>query len=294
MRLVKVVVLGLVASLALLAVGAAGAAASEPSIWQCGSAAKNAEKKYTGGYEKGCTTANGKKEGQYEFEEFFVGSKESKTGKKGKVKEIKAKGAKGTYANLDIVGLGGLLCTKMSLESKDGAAFTGPKTGGKFVAEFSSCVLIHSPCTSIQPGSKPGEIKTYPLKAEIGYINKAEHRVGVIFSPETGTYLAHFTCTNENEYRVKGSVIGEVLNTPKGPYNKWSKELTLSFRQANGGQLCGPEGAPYSCTTLEGVPGEHVLLTEGSKLGTENFAESFVSGEAATVEGKGEELYLKA
>jgi hypothetical protein len=275
----------LLAATALAAVAAANASASEPSIWQCG-AAKKEGKKYTGGYtEKKCATKSATKEGKYEFEEWNLGSKTEKTGKEGKVKEFKAKGAKGVGANLEIVGVGGLSCSKTAATGE----FTGPKEAGKVVATFTGCELLHKSCKSL--GSSAGEIKTLPLKAEIGYLGYLEpHLVGAAFFPESGSYLAEMECGEELEFRVSGSVVGEVETGAKSPYNKFSKELTVKFEQSAGHQKCKEK----ECVLLEGVPGEHKLLTEASKFGTHNFAEAFPSAEEDIVEAKGEELYLKA
>jgi hypothetical protein len=286
MRHMKLWGLCMLAALAVAAVATASAAASEPSIWQCGAAAKSG-KKYLGAYtEKKCATKSATHEGKYEFEEWFAGTKESGTGKKGKVKALKAKGAKGIGANLEVVGVGGLYCSKTEATGE----FNGPKTAKNIVAKFSGCELLHKKCESEQVGIKEGEIKTFPLKAEIGYIDAGEHLVGGAFSPETGTYLAQMHCA-EIGLRVKGSVIGEAETGPSSPYNKYSKDLTLKFEQAKGEQRCNKG---HECYLLEGVPGEHKLLSEASNWPEENWAGAFQSAEEDTIEGKGEELYLKA
>jgi hypothetical protein len=297
-------VLCLVVVCAVGAFAAAGAwAGGPPAVWQCGAAAKSG-KTYTGHYtSKKCVGAPGSHQvesgGKYEFEEWLLGTKEDGLGKKGKAKEMSAKNAKGTGANLEIVGEGGLNCTKAGLlkpaKKGEGAQFTGPKSAGKIIATFSGCELLHKSCKSLQPGVAPGEIRTFPLKGELGYLNYIEHGlVGVAFSPESGTYLAHMECANEIEFRVSGSVIGEVVKAG-GPYNTWAKGFKLKFFESNGHQECqGGLSKPVLCETLEGVPGTHSLLTELANYGEENWYETFVSGEEATIEVKGEELYLKA
>ena len=60
---------------------------------------------------------------------------------------------------------------------------------------FTGCKLFGSaPCTSA--GAAEGEVKTSPLKGELGYINKAAHEVGVRLEPATkhGEF-ADFTCS---------------------------------------------------------------------------------------------------
>jgi hypothetical protein len=293
MRHVKIIGLCLFAGVVVAAIGSASASAALPEIYQCGAAAKVAGK-YTGHYvgkhcgESEKATKAEEEEGKtnkYEFEPFNVGSKTEKTGKEGKVTKFKAKGAKGIGANLEIAGVGGTYCTKTSAEGE----FTGPKSAGKVVATFTGCELLHKKCQNA--GAKAGEIKTFPLKAELGYINTAEHLVGAVFSAESGEYLAHFECGEEIELRVSGSVIGEVEMGAKSPYNKFSKEVTILFEQSAGHQECrgGKE-----CVMLESVPGEHKLLTAAANYPMENFSSGFESGEEDTIASKGEELYLKA
>lgn len=288
MRSMKLLGLSLLAALALAAVATATASASEPSIWQCVKASKNAEKKYTGGYtDKKCSAESPTHEGKYQFEEWFLGNKEAKTGKQGKVKELKAKGAKGIGANLEVIGLGGVFCAKTAATG----FFNGPKSARDVVATFSGCELEHKPCKSLQAGTKSGEVKTFPLKAEIGYLSAAEHLAGAAFSPESGLYLAQFECGGEQELRVSGSVIGEVKTGESSPYNKFSKSVTIAFEESAGKQECrgGKE-----CLSLEGVAGEHKLEVELSQAGQEVFGPRTQAGEEDTIEGKGEELLLKA
>lgn len=260
-------------------VASASAWASEPSIWQCVKAPKEG-KKYKGNYnDKKCSSPNAAGEGKYEFEEWSL------AGKAGKVGKLKAKGVKGIGANLEVVGLGGVYCTGTSAEGE----FTGSKAGGKLVATFTGCELEKKPCKSA--GAKAGEIKTFSLKAELGYIDAAEHLVGAAFSAETGSYLAQFECGETIEMRVSGSAIGEVETGAKSPYNKFSKEVTIRFEQAAGHQECrgGKE-----CVLLEGGPEEHELLTELANYGQENWGAPHESAEEDIIAGKGEELYLKA
>jgi hypothetical protein len=289
MRHMKILGLCLLAVAAVAAATSASAFASEPSIWQCGAAAKSG-KTYLGHYSvKNCPESSFHAEGgqKYEFEEWFLGTKTGGTGKKGKAKELKAKGAKHIGANLEIVHIGGLFCTSTAAVGE----FNGPKSADKVVATFKGCELLHKPCESEQAGIKEGEIRTFALKAEIGYIDAAEHLVGAAFSAESGTYLAEVHC-KEIALRVSGSVIGEAEMGAKSPYNKFSKELTLKFEQAGGRQECNKG---HECVLLEGVPGEHKLETEAATWPEKTgWGEQFPSAEEDIVEGKGEELYLKA
>jgi hypothetical protein len=260
-----------VAALAVGAVTAAGASAAEPALYQCGKAAKNAEKHYTGGFnDKACSQANLSHAGKYELEEWNLGSKALKTGKEGKVATFKGKG-KG--ANLEVKEIGGISCTS----SADTGQFNGPKSAAKVLVIFKGCELNHHQC---QNTVTAGEVKTNALKGEIGYIQggAAKHEVGVALTAESGTYEAEFRC-GELELRVRGTVIGLVTSTQ----NAFTKEATLLFQQSGGEQRI---------KHLEGGPTD-VLLTEARKTGGE-YGSPAESGESTETTGKGEELELKA
>lgn len=257
-------VLAAVAALVFAAVAAASASAAEPALYECATAAK-VGKKYTGTYtDKKCSVeateaekAEGKKN-KYELKEGI-----------GKGKEFKGKGV---GANLEVVTLGGVACSS----SSDVGKFTGPKAAGGVVVTFKGCELSGHKCENT---GKAGEVKTNALKGEIGYIEKATHKVGVDLSAETGLYEAQFHC-GELTMRVSGSVIGQVTS----PINTFTKVATLVFTQSLGKQ---------HVQNLEGQP-KDTLVTELAGAGGENFGTPLESGESTEVENKGEELELKA
>ena len=75
---------------------------------------------------------------------------------------------------------------------------------------FTGCKLFGAvPCTS--SGANEGEVVVNTLKGELGYINKAEHKVGVLLEPvkKHGTF-AEFVCNG-----VLGVVVG-VGNSKEG------------------------------------------------------------------------------
>jgi hypothetical protein len=63
-------------------------------------------------------------------------------------------------------------------------------------------------------GAKEGEVKTEPLTAELGYVNKAKGEVGLKEGPSKGELLTRFKC-GENTIEIRGSVIGSIT-----PINK--------------------------------------------------------------------------
>jgi hypothetical protein len=278
MRLLKIMGLCLVAAFALAAATAGAASAELPALYQCGAAVKNAEKHYTGGYDnKTCSTVNAKHEGKYEFEEWRVGSKET-GGKKGKVKKFKSKGKH--PANLEVYPVGGVACTDTVATGE----FSGPKNAKNINVTFTGCKFSSISCHS--EGAAAGEIKTNPLVAEIGYLNKATKKVGFDIKAETGTINAIVICGGlPGEYvklEVTGSAVGEVVS----PVNVFTNLAVLEFEQTFGKQ---------KWTKLEGMP-EDVLFTGfcksiGHVCATE---ETIQSGESTRNEGKGETLELKA
>jgi hypothetical protein len=249
---------------ALAAMGAAGASAAEPALYECAKAPK-VEGKYTGKYtDKKCSKEaspaekEAGKTNKYELQEGI-----------GKGKAFKGKGS---GANLEVVTVGGVACTS----SGDSGKFTGPKSAGDVVVIFKGCELSGHKCENT---GKAGEVKTNPLKGEIGYISKATHEVGVDLSAETGLYEAQFHC-GEIGMRVSGSVIGVVTSA----INVFTKEATLSFTESAGHQ---------HVQNLEGQP-KDTLVSELSSGGESEFGSALESGEATEVTNKGEELELKA
>lgn len=258
-KTVGVFVMALLAAVALAAVGSASASAAEPALYECHKLAK-VEKKYHGKYtDKKCSVESATHEGAYELQEGI-----------GKGKAFKGKG-KG--ANLEIVGVGGVTCTS----SADTGKFTGPKAAGGIKVTFKGCELVHHQCENT---ATVGEIKTNPLKGEVGYIEggKSEHKVGVALTAETGLYEAEFHCGEQN-LRVTGAVVG-LLTSPR---NVFTKEATLLFEQTAGAQ---------KYKQIEGGPNEELLTELGA--GGEWFGEKLQSGESTEVTNKGEELELKA
>ncbi len=84
---------------------------------------------------------------------------------------------------------------------------TGEATGTKEVVNISVRFIgcTHSgtpattvPSTSCSPTCVAGEIETNKLKGRLGYINKANHEVGVLLEPATGTLFATFEAVNGN------------------------------------------------------------------------------------------------
>jgi len=190
---IRILGLALVAVVALTAVMASSAAAV-PTWFECGKAAK-VGKTYTGKFsDKECKTGV-ETGGKYELKEGLAKGKAFK-GKSGPtVLHVK------TYLGDNKVECGA---------SKSSGNFALPNLETNVVVSYSKCkALTVKTCTS--PGAKKGEIKTKPLRGELGYIEESPVNVGLLLESEAepGGLLAEFSCENL-EGKVSGEVIGEL------------------------------------------------------------------------------------
>jgi hypothetical protein len=266
----RIVTVAMCTTALLLSAAAASASAAEPTLYECVKATKVGTK-YTGSYTNStCTKLATEKEIEEGLTNKFEKAEFSLAHKKGIAKPFKGSG-KG--ANLEVKSLGGVACTSSTNTGK----FTGPKTAGGVVATFKGCELLHHQCSNT---ATLGEVKTNPMKGEVGYIEggKERHEVGFALTAESGPYEAEFHCA-EFTLRVSGTVIG--LITSK--LNVFTKEAKLLFQQSAGEQRL---------KKLEGGPSVN-LLTE-FKVGSGEFGSPAESGEATEVKNTGETLYLKA
>ena len=263
--------------LALFAVGATAAASASaetlPEMWECAKAAKEG-KVYKGHYSgKKCEPSTYHPEGgqKYEFQPFT----------NAKPKTFKGRG--GAF-NWSIENFSTISC----LKSSDTGHFTGPRTVGHIVIAWTGCETAG---LKFENTAKEGEIRTEPLRAEIGFFDESKGKnvpqeVGIDLRPESGEYLAQYhggSVPPVLNIRWKGSVIGEIVPGPKSPYNKFSKELTLNFEEIGGKQAIEKfETGPKDTLVAETCKGCEPTLPE------DNLAWS------SEMTGKGEELYLKA
>lgn len=166
--------------------------------------AKKVEGHFTGAYEdKACTEANPTHEGKFEYSE-GVANGHTFNG---------ASGSAGVYLTVyreEIHCSGG---------AKDEGLVTGPKAMGKVVLKLIGCVWPFNKAKCTSPGQTAGTIETVPLAGALGYINAAEHEVGVDLAPESGETVATFSCLGG--FTLTGSVVMGIT----GPLNT----LTSSF-----------------------------------------------------------------
>lgn len=271
MRHVKTIALCLAAAFALSAMATAASASAEtlPEVYQCVKAKKEG-KTYLGHYNgKKCEESTKvEKGGKYELEPWNAAGKGGPT----KVKKFKGKSSP---SFLEVHELGPVKCPK----GTDEGEFTGPKTVGNIEVTFTKCELNKHPCSNT---ATAGEIKTNTLKGEIGYYDEEEgksvaRKVGLDLTAQSSAFEAeNIQCASIN-LRVHGSVIGEIAP----PYNVFTKEVKLKFRQSNGIQ---------AIQSFEGLEPDF-LETESCGVECFTTGESGQSGEATN---KGEELELKA
>lgn len=226
MRRIKMMGLCLVAVFALTAVAVSSASAALPEFKVCAKVAKNAEKKYTGKFsDKLCSTTDPKSEGKYELAPWSSAKKFGVKGKNGVstldsyIPENEAEPWKGGT----VVGV-------VSCKSgKSVGEITGPKTTSIQV-EFKTCTSEGKKCTS--EGQKAGVIKTKPLIATLGYINKEAKTVGSDVEAADKGVSAEFSCEG-----LEIVTVGSVIGVNSGDINTISKEGTQTFNvNAKGGQ----------------------------------------------------------
>ena len=126
MRHVRILGLALIAVFAFTALAAASASAAEPEFKLCVKAAKNAEKKYTGGYNnKTCTEVNAAKEGKYAAEEVTA--------------PVEFTGKSKTSTLYYYVPGGAILYTVTCKKDKDAGSVANSTEMGGFTITFESC-----------------------------------------------------------------------------------------------------------------------------------------------------------
>jgi hypothetical protein len=153
-------------------------------------------------------------------------------------------------STLETVGGLKVTCTA----GADTGEVTGPKTLTIAIV-FTGCQLNGLPCSSLRSA---GVIETSTLSGTLGYIKKAKKQVGVdLLSPAGGPFMT-FTCGEDLQVAVFGSVIGKVT-----PVNKLvlppKKHFTLKFAQKLGKQKpIQLEGGPVDVleTSVLGGPAE--------------------------------------
>jgi hypothetical protein len=243
----KRVMLGIcLAALLTAMAGVSAASAAEPAFFECA--------KVKGGKFKGPCQVEGPK-GNHELQEGI-----------GKGKTIKWKSS--TFSPFAPAINGGKLeCTKVKM--------TGTLTGtttfkGLHIVESNCFGGTSKFCTSA--GQPPHTVVSGALEGTLGYINAAEHRVGLDLQGEGGADLFDYNCEGLEE-DVGGSVIGEIT-----PVNTLTNAYSISFtRDGEGFQ---------SIKKFEGGPEDVPLMTL-------NGSGPFPSSLEATVTYKGEKLELK-
>jgi hypothetical protein len=174
-------------------------------------------------------------------------------------KACEEKGGKTEFAE----SFGGIVQIECESEGAHGET-TGSKGVTNVSVKFLGCKVFGSaPCSN---GPVEGEIQVNPLKGELGYISKSEHKVGVLLTPsKKGTNFAQFNCAG-----IIGTVVGvgnskegafyepetkggyDGIISPITPVNQMTKEYTQHYT--------------YNPETHENIPskfeGKHIELLE--------------------------------
>ncbi len=182
-------------------------------------------------------------------------------------------------------------------EHNNGEA-SGQKSIVKVAVKFTGCKLFGSaPCSN----GLEGEITVNPLKGELGYINKAEHKVGVRLTPEKKKgEFAKFTCLG-----FLATIVG-VGNSKEGaaysPESKGGNDGIISpITPVNTTTSTYEQVYTVNPETYENIPskfeGKPVSLLESATFNNEsNFSTKWeASGEEITnVNTASEEGMIKA
>lgn len=282
MTRIRMIGVCLLAACALASVAASAASAAAPEWYSCAKAAVKDTGKYS---DKLCTTLAPESKGGYEL---VAGV--------GKGKGFKGKGGESVLNNV-IPGKGDqkVLCAS---SKSSGTPVPGGVTGVKVI--FSKCKSLGNPCSS---GTKKETIETATLAGTIGYINEAEHVIGVRLSnqAEPGGVNAEFECTGLAKVRIHGWAIG----VQSGDFEKISKETKTTFtvgpwlgslNPLNGEPDPGSGYTPLvNVTNLEGGP-ISVLKTQFNNTETEGKWEpenGLPSGQEGSSTNKGEALEIR-
>ncbi len=187
-----------VGSLLVAATGVSAASAAEPAFFECA--------KLKGGKFKGGACAEESAQGNHELVEGA-----------GKGKAFKGKGTEfRKYA--PAIGDRGPFCKGAS---KVVGKQVTPTVQKGVILTFSECEAGGKICTTA--GQKTGTVATEPLEGTLGYVNAAEHRIGLDLTGEGGPVMMTWSCTGL-EYEVTGSLIGEI--SPVGAY---TNAYTVTF-----------------------------------------------------------------
>jgi hypothetical protein len=277
MRRIRIVGLCLVASFAFGALVASAAQAAEPEWGRCvaqkkgeyteGNCKTKSAKAHKGKFEWKAGAPTGcepKKKGEYTNETCTTkSSKPHKgkfektggphfTGKGGKgilITTLRTCSNEGEYRIESIPACeeheynGTTLGTpEIECQSENATGELAETKGVKHVhVTFRECVLDESfPCES--EGAAEGEVKTEELDGELGYIEKATHKVGVVLHPASGTNFAHLTCGSDNNIFVgEGTATqGKFYDETGGWYpDKYERgagiEIPPGFKEFGGG-----------------------------------------------------------
>jgi hypothetical protein len=111
---------------------------------------------------------------------------------------------------------------------------TGPATA-LLTITFTGCTTGEGPSGgSCQNVSSSGEIVTNRVSGTLGYLNRKHTAVGLDLSNPTGGPMVSFSCGEDEQVEVSGSLIGRItpINKVVGP----GGHLTLKFVQREGHQ----------------------------------------------------------
>jgi len=292
MRRIRILGVCVVAVFAMTAVAATSAfATSVPTWYECAKASP----KNTGNYTtSSCTTLSEPGKGGFEL----------KAGV-GKGKVFKGKSVTTEKVVIHVKGTQGDNTVECKSSADSGKA-VAPNLESDVVVVYSKCEALKKVCTS--PGAKPGEVKSSPLKGELGYIEEPTVKVGLKLQNEStpGGSVVEFTCEG-----LSVKVTGEVIGAASKDVNAISKESVITDTV---GEFIGEvefEGKKFS-PLVNTIGFEDELAEIAAKEKPDQILKAEIcgglieillkkectpqapAGQASTVVNKGESLEIKA
>jgi len=185
----------LLAALAVMAVAASAATASGPAWFSCIKAPK-VGKSHTGNFnDKMCTSPNGEGKGKFLLAEGT-----------GRGKRFKGKGGPAVLHAKTWLGDNKIECA----QSKASGVAEAPNRESDVEVTFKKCVASIGSKKCNSAGKKPGEVRLHAMNGELGYLKESPAVVGIRLELESepGGVIAEFTCGEDLEVTIAGSLIG--------------------------------------------------------------------------------------
>lgn len=102
-----------------------------------------------------------------------------------------------------------------------------PNLEKNVIITYSKCQFGDLECSS--PDAQPGEVKTKPLRGELGYVDESPTAIGLKLESEAtpGGTIAEVNCDSNHELFLGATIAGEIVGAQEGDVNNLSKDFRL-------------------------------------------------------------------